>query len=346
MKVYIDYRIKINYASYYVYGLRKVFGKKNVFFDLLEREDPNFYSDIHDYDKGMAIILEDANLRKKIFIDFHDGNGILDKFYNWADLYAKINISENDLKKYPKLLPIGPSFGINIFDFSSIVNLLKLLFIRSKPVTLKNYFKDYLYMPYRRLRFDNYQESTSSKNYIFSISTLWYDSLTDETTNKNRAHFMRLCSKKFDLFEGGFYYIGNDNVYNEFPKYKSYLDIFKDLITKVRISPANYLIKTKKSTVVFNTPSVSGCHGWKLAEYFSLGKFIISTPLNNLMPGNFENALVSVDKLDDIEKILDNVIANEDYKKQLERNSITYFQEFLSPNAVIKRIVDESITSN
>ena len=157
---------------------------------------------------------------------------------------------------------------------------------------------------------------------------------------------MRLCRKKFDLFEGGFYFIGNDNVYKEFPKYKSYLDIFKDLITKERIYPSDYLIKTKKSTVVFNTPSVSGCHGWKLAEYFSLGKFIISTPLNNLMPSNFEKALVSVDKLDDMEKVLDDVIADEDYKKQIERNSIAYFQEYLSPIAVIKRIVDESITSN
>jgi hypothetical protein len=65
-----------------------------------------------------------------------------------------------------------------------------------------------------------------------------------------------------------------------------------------------------------------------------------------LMPGNFEKALVTVCKLDDMDKVLDDVIADEDYKKQIERKSIDYFQEYLSPNAVIKRIVDESITSN
>ena len=105
-----------------------------------------------------------------------------------------------------------------------------------------------------------------------------------------------------------------------------------------------YIIKTKRSFVVFNTPSVGGCHGWKLAEYLCMGKAIISTPLTREIPGrglvhgdNIHFVNTTKELYDAIELIRD----NPDYRKKLEKGARSYFDEYLSPTSVIQRIIDK-----
>ena len=80
-------------------------------------------------------------------------------------------------------------------------------------------------------------------------------------------------STKNSIFEGGFA-PGKDDISDRFNK----------LTINLKYSGYEYLSNTKRSLVVFNTPAVQSCFGWKLGEYLALGKAIISTPLTNTLP--------------------------------------------------------------
>ena len=239
------------------------------------------------------------------------------------------------------MLAIGPSFGIDIINIRFIAIFAKLFFTKDKPVGISQYIRDYLYMPIRRRPYHEYLGSQTKDNYIFSISTLWYDSNTDKTTNTFRGTFFRLCREKFSVVEGGFFYIKNENILKEFPQYSKYKILYKDFLMTKRISPLEYLAKTKKSTMVFNTPSVMGCHGWKLAEYLAMGKAIISTRLINEMPGNFdyEKKVIMVDDDIQIGDAIDQLRENTNLREKMEKKAFLYFSEHLSPEAVVEKII-------
>ncbi len=66
-------------------------------------------------------------------------------------------------------------------------------------------------------------------------------------------------------------------------------NFFVDFTMASRIPFTEYMTKLKSSLVIFNTPAVFGCHGWKLAEFRALGKAIISTPLTRELPSPLEH---------------------------------------------------------
>lgn len=100
--------------------------------------------------------------------------------------------------------------------------------------------------------------------------------------------------------------------------------------------------KTRRSAIVFNTPSVLGCHGWKLAEYLAMGKAIISTPLNNIMPGDNSVPFLTVTTNNEINEAVKYLHNNEPIKKPATR----YFEKFLAPEAVIKIIFSKLTDSS
>ena len=341
MKITIDPRFRINYASFYIKGLWDAVGVNNVKFDSKPFLKDNLYSDIIDYNKCIIFILENGDYKKRVIIDFDDSDKISLKHYNWSDVYAKINIKENDLSKYKKTIAIGPSFGINLININTIVILIKVLFIKHKPVNNLIYLKNYFYMQIRRMPYKSYLKSKSENDYIFAISTLWYDPLTYKTTNKFRLVFFESCKRIFKKVEGGFFYIKGESILRQFPQYIEYKNSYNNLLYTQRVSPKEYLKKTNKSALVFNTPSVSGCHGWKLAEYFAMGKAIISTPLNNVMPDGFcegENIII-VDNEIELESAIRKIHSDKKLIKKLENNSYEYFNNVLSPSAVINKII-------
>ena len=76
------------------------------------------------------------------------------------------------------------------------------------------------------------------------------------------------------MFEGGFL-IKDKNRQGE---------VYERLRLKGHIPISAYIDNTKKSLIVFNTPSCWDCHGWKLGEFLAMGKAIISTPITNELP--------------------------------------------------------------
>lgn len=142
-------------------------------------------------------------------------------------------------------------------------------------------------------------------------------------------------------FEGGFFYIPSKNVEREFEEYHKYKEEYKDLLIYKRISMATYLKKIKKSVLVFNTQSVCGCLGWKLPEFLAMGKCIISTPLDKEMPGEFlpGKHYFLVSNMDEIAIAIQYLKEHREVRERLEQNSKAYFDQYLSPTAVISRLI-------
>lgn len=344
-EIRIDPRCMINYASFYLYGMKEL-GYRVKFVQL----DGIVLHEMEDYRRGfgLEVVFGDGQI-KKAYVDVNDRNDIHERFYKWADVYAKINLRHEDLA-CNKAFAIGPSFGITLW------NPLKTFFMALRnyhkckgegyKISFKRYLLDYLYTVVRRRPYKEYDcECREDSDYMFTLSTLWYSEGAFQTTNVYRGAFARACKNLFPKFEGGFYYIDGETPLKECPRYPEYLEIYGDMIIHERISMKAYMKKTKRSAFVFNTPSVVGCHGWKLAEYLAMGKAMISTPHLNVMPGSFQKGkhYVEVLNADEIANAVAYLRETPEVIKKLKADAKGYYNENLAPKAVMNRIINRLI---
>ena len=336
-KVLVDASSRIFYTSFYLKGLYDVFGKKNVSFSnndfkMLMRDSEEF-----SFEHYFAFILILTDTRKiKIIIDFCDPTDINESAYLWCDFYAKINFNstEIDQKFKEKTVIIPPGFGIKIWNLWETIyhcfsNLVKCKF--NPIVSLKRFIEDY-YLQYRSVYLSEYQNKKSLEKkepYVFMIATLWHEN--DEKTNQKRKAFIEALKIKNCNFEGGFF------AEESHPKKKEYNDF---LITKP-YSREMYIEKTRLSNFVFNTPAVHNCHGWKLAEYFAMGKAIISTPLSNEMPVQLEHGTTIhiVSNGDELTSGILLLLNDKKYRAKLSENATDYYDKVIHPKAVIQTIL-------
>lgn len=346
MKIIIDPRIKFNYATWYLLGLQKVFGKLNITFSVENFEDLTISSN-REYIRGMPFMLDDEkNVQIKCYIDYHDSASIDSSIYGWSDVYAKVNPKEEDISNYPKLLAIGPSFGIRTDSLLTTMFIgFKNIYLKSKGLvhSKKTMLLDYLYPYIRRKYLRDYEKPVAvRKDYVFHASTLWYSEVEDRMTNPCRVAFIRACRKAGLTVEGGMFLLG-DEVIASFPKYATYKEIYKDVIFTKRLPMRLYVKGTKESVVVFNTPIVSDCHGWKLAEYLCMGKAIISMPLTRALPGeglvHGEN-IHFVNNPEEIKEAVCKIVLDDAYRQKLEAGAKAYYQKYLAPEVVVQRIID------
>ncbi len=345
--VIIDPRIKYNYASWYLLGLRKLYGRKNIIFDITPFKELS-YRNREEYNSGIPLLIKKNNTTEKIFLDTEDVAKIFKDRYEWCDTYGMVNPTKEQIEKYRKLVPIGPEFGITIGNKFNSVLLCVCNFLKSfkySNTSLKELLKDYLYTNIRRREIGQYEKNCNIKeNYIFHASTLWYNKFAASDTNMYRGEFLKACQKAKIEIEGGLFYINGAAVLEEMPDYPKYKETYKDFIYERRLSMDDYILKTKQSVVVFNTPSVCECHGWKLAEYLCMGKAIISTPLTRELPGKGLVHGENVHFVHKAEEIYDAVIKiNTDslYREKLERGARAYYDQWLAPEVVVRRLIEE-----
>jgi len=347
MRVIIDARYKYNYSSYYILGIRRLFGNKTISYRIEPfRSIP--YISYREYNSGMPVIFNDGNRQHKVFIDFEDVSRVDENRYKWCDIYAKVNTAFGDTEKYPKLLVIGPAFGITIDNKVKVLADFVSHYLKARKQTSihpKFYLRDYAYSFVRRRRIEEYEKPVDIRaNYIFHASTLWYNEFAWTCTNKYRGEFLKACQRAGVEIEGGLFFLGESpDVLREMPDYGRYKVEYKDFIYEKRLSMDDYIQKTKASFVVFNTPAVCECHGWKLAEYLCMGKAIISTPLTREMPGEGLVHGKNIHFVNTIDEIYDAVIRIRDdaaYRQQLEQGARAYYEQYLAPEVVIRRIID------
>lgn len=325
MKVLIYAPVDVFYYSFYIEGFYRLYGKKNVRFSTVNF--PAFSSRV------LAAIVKQGTIEKRIVIDALDTATIFEKPLEWCDRYGKVNYNEKTIpQKYRgKIIPMGPSFGIKIWSFMKTIKLALINYIKSKDrIQLKKYYFTSYWRQYKRLPLSSYERKFLPKtNFIFFISSLWKN---EPLTNKMRAKFIFACKELQEInFEGGFAPRSDNNDLG-----------FTDLIDE-RIPPEKYLTKIKESVMVFNTPAVQHCHGWKLPEFLALGKAVISTAHINELSVTLEHGVhlhyVS-DSKEEIKKAVLKILKEPEYRKSLEQKSKEYFSNNLAPQIVIKRLID------
>ena len=139
----IDPRSRYNYTGYYILGLRKLFPRAVIKFDI--RPFPkDMLSHYRDNNSCLAIMIDGF----KFFIDADDKLKIDSSAYQWCDVYGKINVTSKELVEVPKMVSIGPSFGVTIDSRFCIILACIRNFISLRhysDLTFKAYLKDYIY---------------------------------------------------------------------------------------------------------------------------------------------------------------------------------------------------------
>ena len=321
-KIYIYGLCNVFYDSYYIQGIKEIFSE-------IEYNVSRFPK----LNQGTFAFIALGNGKEiKIIIDSRDTSEIDLKALDWCDRYGKVNYNLDvliSLDDKDKIIAIGPSFGIKIWNFVETVffAFFHLVKFKSKINNKREFVANY-WRQYKRLPLKDYFLSDSKNDTVFFISSIWKK---EAATNNFRALFMKECIKNKDLnFEGGFAPRNDGNNLN-----------YDSLVYRERVLLKNYLSKIKDSTFVFNTPAVLSCHGWKLAEFLALGKAIISTPHKNKMPELLEGNLhlVYVENSDDIKEKIKILLEDSALKRKLEINARDYFERNLEPKVVINKLL-------
>lgn len=360
MKIIIDPRSNYSYCSFYIKGLMDVYGQNNISYSMSP------FKGLGDLGNDIRFIIKNEEKETKIFCHLNDSYQISEQDYKWCDVYGCVNTNYKHYPKdeYPKLVSLAPSFGIqcdkrliNVIS-SSIACLLKIfpyVWNRTKwnkythrpecnHVRNIKQFLSYRYKVWRdRLPLSAYSNDViSNDNYVFFLSTLWQSdewNKNDEGVNLRRAHFIRACKSIQDcLFEGGL--LGDDTSSNE---------KFADVVTMRRVAFPDWIEKTKRSALVFNTPAFWDCHGWKLGEYLALGKCIISTKLSNDLPYPLEhgkNIHFVEDSEETMRKAIEYILAHPDYRHKLERGAKEYWDKYGTPEASLRLLGIDSVKCN
>ncbi len=332
MKIIIDPLYNPLYATFYLEGLIKKYGKNNIYFS------SRLFKTKKNRGSNFDFIIENSNKITRYSIDFNDFNYLNSQAsYDWCDVYGKVNTNWQitSTKDFPKIISLAPSFGVRTFSdiqtFFYIINLL-LLKIKWGTINYRKFIGKYKRLYQNRLFYEQYENNLpTDEHYVFHLSTLWYSdewNKNDEMVNRVRANFIRICKDMPAIkFEGGLLS----------QKGRSSEELFDDVLypRRKRMSIQTYIEKTKKSIFVFNTPSFWNCHGWKLGEYLSMGKAIISTPLSNDLPFPLEHGInihfIKDDSEDELKSAIDQIIKNPDYKRKLEEGAKNYWETYGNP---------------
>lgn len=317
---------EINYSSFYIYGLRKLIGKRNM------RFSSKPFTDIYKAGAGgTGLYLYDTNTRQKYVIDFRDSNGIDQIAYEWCDVYGCVNVCSSMLDEAhrKKLVVLGPNFGVKLWSkpigyLYAIANAIK-----GRPSNLRKFFGRYKRM-LERMPLETYCEKRTDEHYIFHISTLWYSDEwvnNDDGCNMARANFIRACKNNPDIiFRGGL-------VAPRSPKYPIHPEKFKDVLTD-SVTMKEWLNETLNSLFVFNTPAWDNCNGWKLGEYLAMGKPIISTEIKNDLPAPIRNGVEAffVNNTEgDISAAISELVMNKQLRQSLSDNARQYWETYCTP---------------
>lgn len=331
MKVFVDPACNINYGSFYIKGLWDVFGRNNVMFNSKYFKNLYYTSQTH----CMAFVVNET----RYVIDWADSNAVFyDNFLQWADIYGKVNYNK-DCIEYgwrDKVKPVSPNFGIGCFGKDKweatmlcLKNYLKC-FSRIQH-GLQSYLSPYLWL-YKRSRIIlNRSDSTVGSKTIFMVSRYWNG---ENLANNARISFIRACHRLQS--EGVINFIGGmvPDMENS--------DCPSDVIIRNEIPMQEYVRLLERSLLVFNTPAVHVCHGWKLPEYMAHGKIILSTPFVNELPvGMIHGKNIFFSNADELSlyEAIKTIVNNRQLQATLEEGSRRYWDEYASPKACINHFI-------
>ena len=333
MKIIINPGGNIEYKSFYIIGLERMFGRANISYSSLPFLDlPSAVRN----DKDMLFVTEHAGKQRRYFISCNDFYKINDAAWQWADVYGSVNVNweKTDKKYWSKMVSLCPSFGVKCYSLPRAA-YHALLNYRAGNGTLRHCLGRHRHMT-TRLEYENYvqkRESQYDPNYLFFLSTLWNSdewNRNDEGVNLTRVHYIRAAKHVMQdmggVFEGGFASLGSE---------RSSEQLFADCL--YHSVPMNeWFEKTQQSALVFNTPAFWNCHGWKLGEYMAMGACVLSTPLSNDLPAPLlhgEHIHIVENSQEAMEDAIRYILTHPEYNMKLRTNLRAYWQKYGTPEA-------------
>lgn len=325
--VYIDAACDILYSSYYIYGLKQMF--KRV------RFSSKYFRSFKHNNAFVPFVVKDEKGLHKFIVDFGDSYVIDEAALEWCDVYGKININDekSPLSEHPKVVSIGPGFGLRLYSKPKTWRLAFANYSKAwrRVPDKRRFFADY-YSLLKRQDMDYYQKSLSKKDYIFFAGTLWKK---EYETNRFRANYIKACRRlKGVEFEGGFA-----------PRSRDDMDGFAGLAMEKNVPMTDYLLKIKESAAVFNTPVIMDCHGWKLGEFMAMGKAMVATPIKNRLPVALEHGVnihtVSGEE-NEIFEALELLTSDDVYRQKIESNIHAYFKAHISPEKTLELLLQKA----
>lgn len=332
-KIQIYPAFNARYYSLYLQGLISLVGSNQLTYTT--RGFPEFGTDC------LAFRVP-GKVERKIYLHSNDMPELDEEGLAWCDLFGKVNldidlVSEADRAK---VLAIGPTMAVRIWGpFEAHLRALQNFWRsrRSLDTSWRKHFTNYRGHYASRFPEDAYRPGASRRSYIFYNAALWE---REPEANATRARFVEACRSLGDItFEGGLTPRQSARGVGDFsaPMYRS-------LLCR-RYSSSEYLERTKLSAVALNNPAYRDCHSWRLAEYLAMGKAIISLPIIRALPAALDHGvhIHYVDgTVDSFRSAIIEILSDESYRKTLERNARKYYETYLSPTSVIRRILEEA----
>jgi hypothetical protein len=320
------------YYSLYLEGLFRVFGRNRVRFT--KRGFPRFGTDC----MAIRLIVRGGHPERRVYIHSNDFPVLDEDGLAWCDVFGKVNL---DWRRVPgdckeKVLPLGPTFAIRTWNPLLSVTHGVANFVRSPrdAGSFRKHLANYRGQSASRFPESAYRPSTSDSGYVFYNAAIWE---REPEANALRARFVEACrSMKGIRFEGGLSPRRSARGDRNFRAtgYEPHLSR--------RFTPLEYLEKTRASAVVLNNPAYEGCHSWRLAESLALGKAIISTPIVRELPAPLVHGthLHCVDgSVESFRSAIGTICGDADYRARLETRARAYYEEYLAPTAVVRRIL-------
>lgn len=274
---------------------------------------------------------------RRIWIGAGDNALIEDEPLEWCDVYGVVNVTAEQLDRSPKLVPIGPGFGIRWGSLAHTVAYVAraALAMRSGPRATAARLQGSIGYHRDRLPIERYDRVRPGEaDYAFAVATLW-----DHTRRPPpaRARFIQAAHAVEGVrFEGGFV-----------PQGDTASEVDPALLATERYPLDRYLDHVQRSVCAFNTPAVWNCLGWKLGENLALGKAIVTTELGRELPAPLEHGThvhVVDDDVDAMAEAIALLSRDDDYRRRLEANARAYWDEWLAPPRIARRLLEAAAT--
>lgn len=326
--VHIYPAFNARYYASYIEGLRRLLGRSHLRYTA--EGFPKFGSGC------LALRIVDSE-ETRVYLHSDDMPELDADGLQWSDVFGKVNLDPDLVPRdyQHKVLPLGPMFPVRVWDklAAETRGLANYFLSRGRAGPLRKHIANYRGQYLTRFPEADYQPSPSDPDYLFFNAAVWE---RESVANDVRARFVEATLRIDNLrFEGGL------TPRNTFKSDRDYDGSEYAPYLSKRYSPRENLEKTKRSVVAFNNPAYRDCHSWRLAESMAVGKAIISTPIVRALPSPLDHG-VHVHYVDgsveSIEAAIRLIREDEVYRMNLELNARTYYETYLSPENVMRRV--------
>jgi hypothetical protein len=258
---------------------------------------------------GLALRIGSAN----VWVDTDDTEAFDEAAYEWADVFGKVNCTEAGLVDRNKVCLLGPLFGIRLWELPAGYLQLPVLVAAGRPPRAA--LADLRFQGVTRLPIGNYVPGDSEADFVFHASRAWAGK--HDGTNRAREIFRDAVDVTAVRSEISF--------------------------THERMPLSDYLDQTRRSSLVFNAPSVHACLGWKLGEYLALGKAIMSTELGRALPAPLEHGVhvhYVRSEIDDMAAAIEEINGRSDYRRTLELGARRWYEQHMAPSVAAGRLIE------